>query len=56
LAVKRHDRKICELELDVRLHDDGCAFICMGCGVVTQRTRMNPYPRIQHRTAQGKGE
>lgn len=30
-------------------HDDGNAFMCMGCGAITKRTRMNPYPEIKHK-------
>lgn len=41
-------KRRCKSESDVRLHDDGCAFMCMSCGTVTRRTRDNPYPTIRH--------
>lgn len=33
----------------VVLDNDGCDFLCMGCGVSTRRTRDNPYPTIKHK-------
>lgn len=30
--------------------DDGCSFLCMGCGVRVNRTRDNPFPKIAHGT------
>ena len=33
----------------VVLHDDGNAFMCMGCYVIVYRTRDNPYPEMPHK-------
>ena len=36
---------------DVRLDDDGCAWLCLDCGASVFRTRMNPYPPVPHKPA-----
>ena len=30
-------------------HDDGHSWLCLECGMETQRTRMDPYPVIMHK-------
>ena len=46
--MRRLTRKQRE-EARVAWHDDGNAFMCLGCGAVARRTRDNPYPRVPHK-------